>query len=135
MAGAANTVEMKEKNLKMKFDDGILTVREISRLDFSNVNMVVLSACESGLGEIGSEGVAGLQRGLKKAGVRTLVMSLWKVSDEGTAVLMKDFYINLLKGQNSAQAMRNAQQHLRTMDDGKYADPAFWAPFIILDAI
>lgn len=135
MAGAANTVDSKDKNAAMKFDDGILTGREISRLDLSNVNTVVLSACESGLGEVGSEGVSGLQRGLKKAGVRTLVMSLWKVSDEGTAILMKDFYTNLLNGQNAAQAMRNAQKHLRTMDDGKYTDPTFWAPFIILDAI
>ena len=135
MAGAANTLDNKQKNASLKFDDGILTGREISRLDLSNVNIVVLSACESGLGEIGSEGVAGLQRGLKKAGVRTLVMSLWKVSDEGTAILMKDFYTNLLKGHNSAKAMRNTQKRLRTMEDGKYADPSFWASFIILDAI
>lgn len=135
MAGAANTIDGKNKDLTAKFDDGVLTGREISRLDFSNVNIVVLSACESGLGEVGSEGVAGLQRGLKKAGVRTLVMSLWKVSDEGTAILMKEFYTNLLNGQNAAQAMRNAQQHLRTLENGKFSDPTFWAPFVILDAI
>lgn len=135
MAGAANTVDNKDKKAVMKFDDGILTGREISRLDLSNVGIVVLSACESGLGEVGSEGVSGLQRGLKKAGVRTLVMSLWKVSDEGTAILMTDFYRNLLNGQNAAQSMRNAQKHLRSIDNGKFADPSFWAPFIILDAI
>lgn len=135
MAGAANTIDSKDKNSVNRFDDGILTGREISRLDLSGINTVVLSACESGLGEVGSEGVAGLQRGLKRAGVKTLVMSLWKVSDEATAILMTDFYRNLLSGQNSAEAMRNAQNHLKTMDGGKFSDPTFWAPFIILDAI
>lgn len=135
MAGAANTVDSKDKSAAMRFDDGILTGREISRLDLSGVNTVVLSACESGLGEVGSEGVAGLQRGLKRAGVKTLVMSLWKVSDEATAILMADFYRHLLEGKNAAEAMRESQQKLRTMDGGKFADYKFWAPFIILDAI
>lgn len=135
MAGAANTVDSKDKTAAPRFDDGILTGREISRLDLSGVNTVVLSACESGLGEVGSEGVAGLQRGLKRAGVKTLVMSLWKVSDEATAILMADFYRNLLDGKNAAEALRDSQQKLRTMDGGKFADYKFWAPFIILDAI
>lgn len=135
MAGAANTVDAKDKSAVMRFDDGILTGREISRLDLSGVNTVVLSACESGLGEVGSEGVAGLQRGLKRAGVKTLVMSLWKVSDEATAILMAEFYRNLLAGKNAAEAMRESQRKLRTMDDGKFADYKYWAPFIILDAI
>lgn len=135
MAGAANTVDSKDKSAAMRFDDGILTGREISRLDLSGINTVVLSACESGLGEVGSEGVTGLQRGLKKAGVKTLVMSLWKVSDEATAILMAEFYRNLLAGKNAAEAMRESQRRLRTMDDGKFADYKFWAPFIILDAI
>ena len=134
LAGAANTIDSKE-DANSGFDDGILTGREISRLDFSGINTMVLSACESGLGEIGAEGVLGLQRGLKRAGVRTLVMSLWKVDDEGTSLLMAEFYRNLLTGKDAAMALRDAQKYLRTYDGGRFDDPNYWAAFIILDAI
>lgn len=134
LAGAANTIDSKD-NTNSGFDDGILTGREISRLDLSGINTMVLSACESGLGEIGAEGVLGLQRGLKRAGVHTLVMSLWKVDDEGTSLLMAEFYRNLLKGQNASLALRDAQKYLRSYDGGRFDDPNYWAAFIILDAI
>lgn len=134
LAGAANTLQTKE-NERNGYDDGILTGREISRIDLSGLNTVVLSACESGLGDVGSEGVIGLQRGLKKAGVRTLVMSLWKVSDEATSLLMTEFYRQLLSGRNPADAMKLSQDYLRNYDNGKFNDYQYWAAFIILDAI
>lgn len=134
-AGAANTINSKNNAFISSLDDGILTGREISRLDLSGVNTMVLSACESGLGEIGAEGVVGLQRGLKRAGVQTLVMSLWKVDDEATSVLMSEFYRNLLNGNNATRAMRESQKYLRAYDNGRFDDPQFWAAFIILDSI
>ena len=134
-AGAANTINAKDNFSISSFDDGILTGREISRLDLSGINTVVLSACESGLGEIGNEGVVGLQRGLKRAGVQTLIMSLWKVDDEATSMLMSEFYRNLMNGISVTNAMRESQKYLRAYDNGRFDDPQFWASFIILDAI
>ena len=135
MAGAANTLGVKAYDNINSFDDGILTGLEISRLDLSGIKTVVLSACESGLGEVAAEGVYGLQRGLKRAGVKTLVMSLWKVSDEATVILMREFYNNLLKGKNASAALRDAQKYIREVDGGKYDDFEYWGAFIILDAI
>lgn len=135
MAGAANSVNSTDKTTINSGNDGLLTAREISRLNLSGVGMVVLSACESGLGEINSEGVTGLQRGLKRAGVQTLVMSLWKVDDAATSLLMKDFYRNLLMGSQPSEALRSAQRTLCAVDGGRYANPLYWAAFIVLDAL
>ena len=113
-------------------DDGILTAREIAQLNLRGTDLVVLSACQSALGEIGSDGVFGLQRGFKKAGVNSLLMSLWKVDDEATRILMEAFYSNLMEGQSKMNALRNAQSQLRTSG---YDNPQFWAAFILLDAM
>jgi CHAT domain-containing protein len=99
------------------------------------VDLVVLSACETGLGDISDEGVFGLQRGFKKAGVNSLMMSLWEVDDEATQVLMSAFYENLISGLSKRKAFVNAQHFLRTTQNKKYDDPRFWAAFILLDAI
>ena len=125
---------LKDQDLPMEADDGILTAQEISRLDLRGLDLVVLSACKTGNGDINQgEGVFGLQRGFKKAGAQTLVMSLWEVADDATQILMTAFYDNLLKGQSKRNAFHNAQQHLRTVDNGQYDHPQFWAAFILLD--
>jgi CHAT domain-containing protein len=112
-------------------EDGILTAMEISNLDLSNTQMVVLSACETGLGDIdGSEGVYGLQRAFKMAGVDIIVMSLWQVPDAETAEFMNLFYGNWMKSSKVRTAFSDAQ---RTMQK-KYADePLKWAAFVLFE--
>jgi len=112
-------------------EDGILTAMEISNLDLSNTNMVVLSACETGLGDIdGSEGVYGLQRAFKMAGVDIIVMSLWKVPDAETAEFMNAFYENWLGGDNVKLAFNNAQ---RAMYKKYKNEPLKWAAFVLFE--
>lgn len=94
-------------------DDGILSAREIANLDFRGVDMLILSACESGLGDISSEGVFGLQRGFKKAGVGSMLMSLWKVDDNATKLLMTKFYEHFLSGKSKQESLQLAQKFVR----------------------
>ena len=94
-------------------DDGILTAKEISALDLRGLDLVVLSACQTGLGEITGDGVFGLQRGFKKAGANTLMMSLWKVDDNATQMLMTQFYANLISGKSKFESLREAQRYVR----------------------
>lgn len=111
-------------------EDGILTAYEISRMDLSGTELVVLSACETGLGDIqGSEGVYGLQRAFKIAGARYVIMSLWQVPDEPTRELMTAFYREWLSGKPMREAFREAQRQMR----GKYEDPYYWAAFVLLE--
>lgn len=100
-------------------------------MDFKGLDLVVLSACQTALGKVTSEGVFGLQRGFKKAGAQTIVMSLWKVSDESTALLMIEFYKNLAAGQSKRTAFLAAQQKVRD----KYPDPKHWAAFVMVDGL
>jgi CHAT domain-containing protein len=110
-------------------EDGVLTAREISRMDLRGTDLVVLSACETGLGEVSSEGVFGLQRSFKQAGVQTLVMSLWQVNDEATRYLMTEFYSGLLSGKDKREAFLEAKQKCKK----EYPYPKLWAAFIMLD--
>ena len=117
-------------------EDGILTAEEISQMDLSGTMIAVLSACDTGLGEIDDiDGVYGLQRGFKMAGVKTIVMSLWKVPDEATRILMVEFYKNIVAGKKRQQALIEAQSYLRNVDNGKYDKPHYWASFIMLDGM
>ena len=116
-------------------NDGILTSKEISQLNLRGLDLVVLSACESALGDIDNGGVYGLQRGFKKGGANTLLMSLDKVDDEATRILMVEFYKNLMSGHSKQQSLKNAQKHLRSVENGKYDDPKYWTSFIMLDGI
>jgi len=121
----------KHGNNPYEDDDGILTALEISNLDLSNTDMVILSACETGLGDIdGSEGVYGLQRAFKMAGVDLIMMSLWEVPDEETSEFMTIFYTNWLNGQQVRTAFRNTQLEMST----KYKDtPEKWAAFVLFE--
>lgn len=124
-------------------EDGILTAKEISNLDLSNVDLVVLSACETGLGSVSDEGVYGLQRAFKMAGVNTIIMSLWQVDDDATLLLMTEFYKNILNGQPKRRALEKAITKVRNFKGKRningdvklvdYSDPFYWAPFIMLD--
>ena len=110
-------------------EDGVLTAAEISELDFNSCNIVVLSACETGLGDITDEGVLGLQRAFKNAGVNTIIMSLWEVDDAATSLMMQSFYTNLLKGKSKRDSFIIAQNEVKKI----YSDPRYWAAFIMLD--
>ena len=116
-------------------EDGILLAEEISTMDLSGTDIVVLSACETGLGEITSDGVFGLQRAFKKAGVKTLIMSLWKVDDEATSLFMQSFYKAWLGGKSKRDAFAFAQKTVREYsgDTKSFKNPKFWAAFILLD--
>ena len=132
MAGANHILEGEE--LPDNVEDGILTAKEIADIDLHGLDLVVLSACQTGLGDISQgEGVFGLQRGFKKAGANSILMSLWEVDDKATQILMTQFYKNLLSGQSKRQALLSAQKHLRNVEEGKYDEPKYWAAFILLD--
>jgi len=136
MAGANKFLN--GKDVSMDEDDGILTAQEISKLDFRKLDLVVLSACETAKGDImQGEGVFGLQRGFKKAGAKSILMSLWKVSDAATNMLMSEFYINLCNGKDKHESLRMAQKKVCEYKDadGNYIfqDPYFWAGFVMLD--
>ncbi len=132
LTGAANV--FRHKSIPNNAEDGVLTAQEISNLDLQHVDMVVLSACQSGLGDIKDDEVFGLQRGFKMAGAKSLVMSLWKVNDEATLILMTEFYANMSHGQSAHLALSNAQQTIKTINDGMFSDPIYWAAFVILDS-
>lgn len=110
-----------------------VTAAEVGQMNLRNCDLVVLSACESGLGKVGQDGVFGLQRGFKNAGVNTLLMSLRNVNDAATADLMVEFYRNMMQGKSKRQALIEAQKSIRSKKE--YADPRYWASFILLDAL
>lgn len=114
-------------------EDGILLAEEIATMDLTGTDLVVLSACETGLGEITSEGVFGLQRAFKKAGVQTLIMSLWKVDDNATSLFMRTFYKQWLGGKSKHAAFLDAQAAVRECKESDYSNPYYWASFIMLD--
>jgi CHAT domain-containing protein len=112
-------------------DDGILTALEISNLDLKNTDIVILSACETGLGDIeGSEGVYGLQRAFKMAGVKTIIMSLWPVPDAETAEFMNLFYTKWKAYNNPKKAFKETQQQMMNT----YREtPEKWAAFVYFE--
>lgn len=132
-------------------DDGVLTAKELANIDLRELELAVLSACQSGLGDVTGEGVFGMQRGFKKAGAKSILMSLWKVDDTATAMLMSEFYNNLTNGKSAYESLRTAQQYVRTYESEeeikdesgettkrrirKFEDPFYWAAFVLLDAI
>ena len=98
-------------------DDGILSAREISKLDLHRVDLVVLSACKSGLGDLTTDGVLGLQRGFKKAGVNSMIMSLWSVDDFASKMLMTQFYHNFIdKKMSKRESLLQAQKYVKNFE-------------------
>jgi len=111
-------------------DDGILTADEISLLPLRNTALVVLSACETGLGDVhDDEGVYGLQRAFRLAGASTIVMSLWRVPDVQTREFMEKFYAGLLENGDTRGAFQSARQAMQK----QYGNPYYWAGFILLE--
>lgn len=107
--------------------DGLLYADEVVGMDLVGTEMVVLSACETGLGKVQiGEGVHGLRRAFVIAGAKTLVMSLWRVPDDQTQELMVNFYDRVLAGEPRSEALREAQLDMRE----RYDDPYYWAAFI-----
>jgi len=128
--GANHRWEQNERAIYSDDDDGILTALEVTTLDLQKTNLVVISACNSGIGytENDIEGVFGLQRAFKLAGVDYIIASLWQVDDKATQELMVEFYKNLLElKQDPATALRNAKR--KFMKD----DPELWAGFILIE--
>jgi CHAT domain-containing protein len=110
-----------------ELNDGLLTADEILDMKLK-AELVVLSACDTGRGRITGDGVIGLSRSLIAAGVPSIIVSLWKVPDDSTALLMTEFYKNLQRSPNKAQALRQAM----LITKQKYPDPLNWAAFTLI---
>lgn len=126
-SGAENSIDIYAENKFSTTNEGVLTAKEISEMDLRHVDMVILSACNSGVGT--------LMYGFKMAGVRTVLMSLQKVDDDATRILMKSFFRNLMNGECKIQSFVKAQTYLREYDNGKYNNPKYWAAFVMLDGL
>lgn len=111
-------------------NDGILTANEVAQMDLNGTQLVTLSACETALGDYSFEGVFGLPRGFKQAGVKSLLVSLWSVNDKSTSLLMSSFYRYWMQGETKQQAFKHAVNDVRK----DYPEPFYWAPFVLLDA-
>lgn len=130
-AGALN--KQRGTALPEGVDDGILTASEAARLDLRGLDLLVLSACQSGMGSVTPDGVFGLQRGFKKAGAGSILMSLWPVDDRATQLLMSRFYAYLLRGSTKREALELAKRDVRS--DAAFSDPDYWAAFVLLDGL
>ncbi|MCR4560749.1 MAG: CHAT domain-containing protein [Bacteroidales bacterium] len=117
------------------FEDGLLTAAELSRLDLSNVDLIVLSACETNLGTLTGNGIFNIPRGLKKAGVNSVIATLWEVNDEKTCLFMSEFYRQLRLDKTKYEALKASQNYLRKVYHGKYDEPQYWAPFVLIDGL
>ena len=133
MSGANNQWLAKEIIIDEDREDGILTADEISRLNLKNTKLAVLAGSETGLGYVTDEGVVGLQRAFKLAGVESLIMSLWEVSDTATQIMMIAFYENWLGGKTKQEAFRIAQKTVREYVEFDYSSPYYWAAFVMMD--
>lgn len=111
---------------------GVLTAKDIANLDFKGTDLLVLSACKTGQGKVTAEGVFGLQRAFKKAGVGTIIMSLWNVDDKVTSEFMVAFYEQLTDKANNWNR-RKVFEQTKEIIRKKHPDPYYWAAFVMLD--
>ncbi len=130
MAGA-NRVWSGRQAAAADGDDGILTAQEIAAMDLRCVDLVVLAACQTAQGDVTNDGVAGLQQAFKRAGARSLIVSLWSTNDTSTAELMGHLYRFLMQGDNHREALDKARRALR--EEPRFASPYHWAAFVALD--
>ena len=123
-------------------DDGIITAADIAKTDKGNVDLAVISACQSGQGVISRDGIHGLQRGYKIARTNSIIVALWDVDDWVSEYLIRNFYTNYLNGSTKREALKEAQRAVKTyrgmMPDNIPRNlelPKYWAPFILIDGI
>ena len=111
-------------------DDGYLTALEVSKLNWNGTELVVVSGCESGQGDLQSgEGVYGLKRAIAVAGARSSLLSLWEVDDKATAEFMESFYLKLKSGESRSKALSNTQKEFREHPIKAWQHPNVWAAF------
>lgn len=149
LAFAGSRFALHDTTRNRNFSDGLLSAKELSQIPLDSVDLIVLSACQTGLGYITADGVYGIQRALKQAGVRTMIVSLWSVNDEATSILMRNFYKNLQAGDDVYDAFTKARCQLIDAEVGyvfdpgtmsskpksKYAAPRYSNAFILIDVL
>ncbi|MBN2776435.1 MAG: CHAT domain-containing protein [Bacteroidales bacterium] len=129
LAGADETILNFNDRDNIEIDDGVLNAYEAMVMQLDQTQLVILSACQTGLGDIKTgEGVYGLQRAFQIAGTQTIITSLWEVSDEGTQELMSVFYQNWLQSGDEYDAFRKARLHIKD----KYQYPYYWGAFVLV---